>query len=139
MAKARALTEAEILAQLPAARARGEAHARVGLYATSARYDAGRDLVMLEMASGHLVGIPRSALPHIATARPSELSPELDEEGTALRFPRLDVDYSVPGLVLALTAREVGRRGGQVKTVAKGAAARANGANGGRPRKPTRA
>ena len=60
---------------------------------------------------------------------------EVSVTGSAIRIPALDADYGVPGLVLALTAREVGRRGGQVRSKAKSLAAKVNGATGGRPRK----
>jgi hypothetical protein len=47
------------------------------------------------------------------------------------------VDYSVPGLVAGIfgTARWMAARAGRAGSPAKAAAARANGAKGGRPRK----
>ncbi len=60
--------------------------------------------------------------------------------GDALSWPVLDVDVYVPGLVerafgTRLFARATGQRGGRRQSKAKAAAARANGAKGGRPRK----
>ena len=58
-----------------------------------------------------------------------------------LHWPRLDADVYVPGLMAgalgsrAWMARELGAQGGRTSTPAKAAAARANGAKGGRPRK----
>jgi len=84
---------------------------------------------------------------------PSRLIPGLDEmpasavgsisvspAGDALSWPLLDVDVYVPGLVerafgTRLFARATGRRGGRRRSKAKAAAARVNGAKGGRPRK----
>jgi len=65
---------------------------------------------------------------------------EVSPLGDDLSWPTLDVDIYVPGLVedvfgARLFAAATGRRGGQRRTKAKAAAARLNGAKGGRPRK----
>ncbi len=132
----RRLTTAEILAQIPAARTRGAQERKAGLRATSARYDRRGERLGLELTNGFLFGIPVATLPRLAQATAAQLADvELSPEGGALRFDALDADYSVPGLVLSATAREVGRQGGQVRSAAKTRAAKANGAKGGRPRK----
>jgi hypothetical protein len=127
-------------AQIARARARDARERKTGLRAVSARYDRRRSRIVLELATGYLFGVPVSALPHLEDATPAQLGEvEVSPEGGGLRFPSIDADYSVPGLILALTAREIGRNGGTVKSAAKTRAARANGAKGGRPRKqPTR-
>jgi hypothetical protein len=129
-------TEAEILAQIPAARARAAAERETGLRATAARYDRKTRRFVLELTNGYELGVPVTRLPALGNATHVQLTAvELNDTGSAIRIPALDADYSVPGLVLALTAREVGRRGGQVRSKAKSLAAKANGAKGGRPRK----
>ena len=57
--------------------------------------------------------------------------------GYGLHWPALDVDLSVPGLLSGLfgTASAMARQGGRSTSSAKAAAARANGAKGGRPRR----
>ena len=131
-------TEAEILAQLPAARAREKAEREAGLRATSARYDRATRRIVLELTNGFALGVPVNALRALRDATQAQLlEVELSAVGSAIRIPALDADYSVPGLILALTAREIGRRGGQVRSKAKSLAAKANGAKGGRPRKLT--
>jgi len=57
--------------------------------------------------------------------------------GSGLHWEALDVDLSVPALLAGLfgTRAHMARRGGQATSPAKAAAARANGAKGGRPRK----
>lgn len=131
-------TEAEILAQIPAARARAAAERDAGLRATTARYDRKTDRFVLELTNGYELGIPVATLPALRHATQAQLAAvEMSATGSAIRIPALDADYSVPGLVLALTAREVGRRGGEVRSKAKSLAARVNGAKGGRPRKLT--
>ena len=57
-----------------------------------------------------------------------------------LHWEKLDADLSIASLVVGIFGshawmREIARRGGAVSTLAKAAAARANGAKGGRPKK----
>jgi hypothetical protein len=129
-------TEAEILAQIPAARAREKAEREAGLRAKTARYDRKSGRFVLELTNAYVLGVPVSTLPALRNATHTQLAAvELSDTGSSIRISALDADYSVPGLVLALTAREVGRRGGQVRSKAKSLAAKINGAKGGRPRK----
>ena len=85
--------------------------------------------------------IPRRVIPGLERQPPSALeSITLSPAGDALLWPALDADVYVPGLVERvfgnrLLAAAAGRRGGQRRTKAKGAASRRNGAKGGRPRK----
>ncbi len=55
----------------------------------------------------------------------------------SLHGPQLDEDYPVPGLMNGVfgTAKWLAARAGRGTSEAKAAAARANGAKGGRPRK----
>lgn len=59
------------------------------------------------------------------------------EAGYALHWERLDVDFSIPGLIAGVfgTARFMAAKGGRSRSAAKAAAARENGRKGGRPRK----
>ena len=129
-------TESEILAQIPEARARAAAEREAGLRARSARYDLAGQRILLELTSGYLFGVPVAQLPALARATRVQLAEvKVSATGSTIHFPSLDADYSVPGLVLALSARETGSRGGRVRSEAKSLAAKANGAKGGRPRK----
>ena len=86
--------------------------------------------------------IPRNAVPGLQRASASHLeSIVVSPAGDALSWPSLDVDVYVPGLVerafgSRLFAAATGRRGGRRRSKAKAAASKANGAKGGRPRKP---
>ena len=64
-------------------------------------------------------------------------SVEILGAGYGLHWETLDADLSVPGLLAGLfgTKAYIARRAGQATSPAKSAAARANGAKGGRPRK----
>lgn len=130
------LTDTEIGEQLEAARV-AYAHDRsAGLYASAARYDQEEQRIVMTLTSGYLIGIPVAALPHLANATSAQLAAvKVSASGMTLSIPGLDADYSVAALVLAMTAGEIGRRGGQSTSDAKAAASRANGARGGRPRK----
>jgi len=136
-----ALSEADILAQIPGARAR-EAQARThGLRATSARYDRTTERVVLELTNGCLFGFPVRSIPALRTATvPQRAAVEVDGSGGAVRWAALDIDLSVPGLLLAAVSPAERRQHlasmvGKSTSVQKAVAARKNGAKGGRPRK----
>jgi Protein of unknown function (DUF3532). len=136
MAKPIVLDDEEFERQLLAARQRFTEEHAAGLHASSVRYDKRSRRFIFELSNGYLFGVPVATLPHLAEATPAQLAAiELTSSGASIRIPALDADYSVPALILALTAREIGRRGGQVRSKAKSLAAKANGAKGGRPRR----
>jgi hypothetical protein len=87
------------------------------------------------------MSIPRGIIPGLERQPVSALAAmTLSPAGDALLWPALDADVYVPGLVERafgnrLFAAATGRRGGTKRTKAKVAAARLNGAKGGRPRK----
>jgi Protein of unknown function (DUF2442) len=134
----------EILAQIPAARARSARDWKAGRRATSARYDRPNGRVVMELSNGYLFAFPTSSIPELAKATAKQLSEvELFPGGDVLHWEQLDADLSVPGLLLSSLGRteklsELARIAGKTKSPAKAAASRANGAKGGRPRKTTR-
>ena len=89
--------------------------------------------------------IPRKMIPGLKRiSRPNLEAILVSPTGDALSWPSLNVDVYVPGLVerafgSRLFAVATGRRGGRRRSKAKAAAAKANGAKGGRPRKPVSA
>jgi hypothetical protein len=96
---------------------------------------------MLELSSGVVFGFPTKAIPALAKASPDQLAAvEVSPGGSGLHWEELDADLSVGGLLLASIDRseqltELARIAGRTTSPAKAAAARANGAKGGRPRK----
>jgi hypothetical protein len=132
---------ATILAQIPAARAREARERKRGRRARSASYDRRTGRVLIELTNGVLLGFPASAIPGLAPATPAQLARvTLSPGGSALRWEELDADVSIPGLLLSSIGRdeklaELARVAGRTRSPAKAAAARANGAKGGRPRK----
>jgi hypothetical protein len=87
------------------------------------------------------MSIPRRIVSALERALVSQVAAiVVSPAGDALSWPLLDVDVYVPGLVerafgTRLFAASTGRRGGRRQSKAKAAAAKANGAKGGRPRK----
>jgi hypothetical protein len=123
------------------ARARGLARAQDPSALVNAHYDPDRDLIDLTFSGGGSMTIPRKIVPGLERASVSKLASLLvSPAGDALSWPALDVDVYIPGLVerafgTRLFAAATGRRGGRRRSKVKAAAAKANGAKGGRPRK----
>jgi hypothetical protein len=137
----RRVTDAEILAQARAGRALERRERARGLRARAARYDRRAALVRLILTNGCHFAFPPRLVPALRALAPAELAAlTLDVGGHVLQWEAQDIDISVPGVLLAAVgpaaaAREVARRNGRVTSPAKAAAARRNGAKGGRPRK----
>lgn len=126
-------------AEIDAAIAAGQAHAYPA--AVGARYHRAGDSVVITFEDGIIVHIPRQLLQGLDAATPTQLAKvTIEGPGTGLVWPALDVAHYIPDLVAGVfgTQRwmaQLGRRGGAKTSSAKAAAARANGAKGGRPRK----
>jgi len=123
------------------ARALGKARAEQPSAVVEASYDESRDRIDLTFRSGGSIAIPRAMIPGLEKASTASLEAiDVSPAGDALSWRALDVDVYVPGLIerafgSRLFAVATGRRGGRRRSKAKAAAARANGAKGGRPRK----
>lgn len=123
------------------ARAHGQTRSQDPSGVVGARYDAERDSVNLTFRGGGSMTIPRRGIPGLDGAPASALrSISVSPAGDALSWRSLDVDVYVPGLVerafgTSLFAAATGQRGGRRRSKAKTAAAKLNGAKGGRPRK----
>ena len=97
---------------------------------------------MVELANGCTYAFPAGLVQDLQGAGDDELADvQVDGAGFNLHWPALDADLYVPALVSgvfgtrAWMTRELARRAGQASSPAKAAAARTNGAKGGRPRK----
>jgi hypothetical protein len=123
-----------------AARGAGGQTRAAGLLATRATYDRKSQRIFLELTNGVLLGIPIQQLSEIAGASTTALAGvELLGAGGILHWEALDADYSVAALVRDAIGRhiatqELARIAGQSTSPSKAAAARVNGAKGGRPR-----
>jgi len=110
--------------------------------AIAAYYDRKTENIIVKLSTGMgLFFSPRDAQ-GLEGATPAQLSDiEINSSGFGLHWPRLDADLYVPGLLEGTMgsqkwmAARLGAQGGKARSQAKRAAARANGALGGRPRK----
>lgn len=113
-----------------------------GPVATSARYDGGRDAIVVELDNGAFMGLPVGKLQGLQGASASQLDNILVEaKGLGLHWPDLDADLYVPALLEGIfgsrkwMAAQLGSTGGKAKSGVKAASSRRNGLKGGRPRK----
>jgi hypothetical protein len=138
------LSRQEILAQIPAATARGEAQRGAGMAAHSIRYERGQRRFVLELTNGVQLRVPVASLSALNGATDSQLAKaRLSPSGIGIHVEALDADFSVPGIIQASVGRDLAARafaavGGSARSSAKALAAQANGAKGGRPRKVVR-
>jgi hypothetical protein len=124
--------------QFAAANERGRIVRETQPHARAARYDAKSDRVIVDLTNGATFAFPPRLVQGLHDATPAEIAEvELIGAGFGLHWESLDLDYTVPGLVNGVfgTAKWLAARAGRGESEAKAAAARANGAKGGRPRK----
>jgi hypothetical protein len=129
------------LQRVPQAQAQGTVDSLAHTLAVSARYDARKKLVVVELANGASFAFPPQLAQGLADARAADLAViELSPLGTGLHWPRLNADLTVEGLLVGVFGsrawmRQHAAKAGRATSQAKALAARANGAKGGRPRK----
>ena len=130
--------------EIDAARARGRLAAAAEPRASAARYDPAHGEVALDLTNGCRFAFPARALQGLGDATDEQLGTvEVTPGGYGLHWEALDADFTVPGLLMGLFGtqawmREHARRAGRATSPAKAAAARANGAKGGRPKSARR-
>jgi len=128
------LTDAELdrASQLGAALAKSEPRA------ASARYDRSTGRIVVELTNGSAFAFPARLGQGLEAATDDQLAQVVVRgSGYGLQWEALDVDLSIPGLAACIfgTKAHMARIAGRSTSPAKSAAARANGAKGGRPRK----
>ena len=106
--------------------------------AIGARYNRKLKRMVVELTNGCTFTFPPHLAQGLETATDGQLAQvEIVGVGYGLHWEALDVDLSVPGLLAGLfgTKAHMAREAGKTTSPAKAAAARANGAKGGRPAK----
>lgn len=110
--------------------------------AVAVLYEADTRRIVVDLIDGRLYAFPATLVQELQGATEAELADvHIDGAGLNLHWPALDADLYVPALLAgvfgtrAWMTRELARRAGQSTSLIKAAAARANGAKGGRPRK----
>jgi len=128
------LTDSEI----DAAAKRGETARKNEPRAVSARYNKRLRRIVVALSNGCTFTFPPHLAQGLETATDEDLTQvEIIGSGYGLHWEALDADLSVPGLLAGLfgTRTYMARQAGQATSAIKAAAARANGAKGGRPRR----
>jgi hypothetical protein len=100
---------------------------------------------VVDLKNGATFIFPCRLVQGLRGASPADIEQvKLGPRGSALYWDNIGVDFSLASLMAGIfgtrawmseIARENGRKGGRAKSIAKAAAARTNGARGGRPRK----
>jgi Protein of unknown function (DUF2442) len=128
--------------QLKRAEVRGRQVLETEPRAIAARYDAEAGRIVVDLANGCAYAFPTERVQELRGAGGDDLADvAVDGAGFNLHWPTLDVDLFVPALVSGIfgtrawMAGELARIAGRTKSPTKAAAARANGAKGGRPKK----
>jgi len=129
-------------AQIDAAIERGRTARLTEPRARAARYDGRLGRVIVELTNGCTFAFPPRLAQGLEEATDEQLAEiEILGAGYGLHWEALDADLSIPGLLAGLfgTKAYMARQAGQATSPAKAAAARVNGAKGGRPRRSARA
>jgi hypothetical protein len=106
--------------------------------AKSARYDRKSGRVVIELTNGSTFMFPARLAQGLTDASDDDLAQiTLMGEGFALHWETINEGFTVPGLLAGLfgTRKYMAQLAGRATSPKKAAAARANGAKGGRPRK----
>jgi hypothetical protein len=110
--------------------------------AVSAHYERASGRIVVELSSKVAVSFRPKDAQGLEDAKVADLAEiELSPSGFGIHFPRLDADFYVPALLEGFLgsrkwmAARMGEVGGKSRSKAKKAAARVNGAKGGRPRR----
>lgn len=126
--------------QYAAAVARGRRRMAKEPSAVDARYDKHAHRIVVELNNGSTFIFPPELAQGLANASAEDLADVVVmPTGYALRWRRLDADFTVTGLLAGIFGTkawmsELGRKGGSQTSEAKAAAVRENGRKGGRPR-----
>jgi uncharacterized protein DUF2442 len=132
-------SDADIRRQIRSARARALRRMREPWWPQFINYDADARAVKVGLRNAVTIQLPIKLFAELRGATAEQLA-QVQLAGEAIRWDALDVDISFAGCLerafgRELFARTAGRIAGSVSTRKKSAAARANGAKGGRPRR----
>jgi hypothetical protein len=125
-------------AQIDAALERGRAARLTEPRASKARYDRALGRIVVDLTNGCTFAFPPRLAQGLEVATDEQLAGvQILGAGYGLHWDALDTDLTIPGLLAGIfgTQAYMARRAGRATSPEKAAAARANGAKGGRPKK----
>lgn len=118
---------------------RGEAERVAQPLPKSVHFEPASGRIVVNFQNGSAFIVPARLLQGLEEASDNDLADVSLAGETGLHWERLDVDYTIDGLMRGLFGTagfmDAARRGGLSRSDAKVAASRANGTRGGRPRK----
>jgi len=135
------LTEENLKAGIAKAKEAGKKADATQPRAESVQYDQDNDLIVIQLKNGAIFSFPPKLAQGLEAATPEQLADVwIPPSGSSVHWESLDADFGIPELLAGIFGTkswmaELGRKGGQVTSSAKSAAARKNGKKGGRPKK----
>ena len=134
------LSDAELIRQIEAAREAEHVAELTEPRARTAHYDAATGRIVVELKLGGAFAFLPSLYPELSGRPPEQLAAVQPAfAGEALEWEALDLHIGVAGVLVRMLGpalpRAFAQKGGSSTSERKAAAARANGARGGRPRK----
>ena len=124
--------------EIAAARERGRIADLTEPRAAAARYDRKSERIIIDLENGSTFMFPAHLAQGLTDAADDDLARiTIMGNGYALHWDGLGVGFTVPGLLAGVfgTRKYMAQLAGRATSPAKAAAARSNGAKGGRPRK----
>lgn len=135
------LTEENLKEGIAKAKEAGKKADATEARAESVQYDQDNDLIVIQLKNGAIFSFPPKLAQGLEAATPEQLADVwIPPSGSSVHWESLDADFGIPELLAGIFGTkswmaELGRKGGQVTSSAKSAAARKNGKKGGRPKK----
>ncbi len=135
------ISEEELDAQIAKAKAAKKEANATEPRAKSVTFDQISGLIVIALKNGAFFSFPPSLVQGLGEASPESLNDVwIGASGSSVHWEQLDADFEVAALVAGAFGTkawmsELGRKGGQVTSLAKAESSRNNGKKGGRPKK----